>query len=182
MNAYHRDPRELLAKLPVGFLSQDTRLCELSTASGSGVPTGTLLVHKLRGWEEINLGFRYAVEALSGDAFLELNAVLASFRWRGPRPEKPAPPGTVMPLAPPPEVRTPLGTTLSSTGYCPESGIWECGHPNDRYGRRQYYQKGRPFHDAALPARRGLIGWLRRDPDELWVPTTWTLVEYRDEL
>ena len=72
MNAYHRDPRELLAKLPVGFLSQDTRLCELSTASGSDVPTGTLLVHKLRGWEEINLGFRYAVEALSGDAFLEL--------------------------------------------------------------------------------------------------------------
>ena len=72
MNAYHRDPRELLARLPVGFLSQDTRLCELSTASGSGVPTGTLLVHKLRGWEEINLGFRYAVEALSGDAFLEL--------------------------------------------------------------------------------------------------------------
>ena len=113
-----------------------------------------------------------------GDFLAMWDAVLGSFRWRGIRPDKPVKPGTV---PQPPVSRTPLGTTLSSTGYCPESGIWECGNPNDRYGRRQYYQKGRPFHGAALPARRGLIGWLRRDPDELWVPTTWTLVDYKDE-
>ena len=54
------------------LLAQDTRLLELAFPSDGGIPRDKLLADRLCGWEEVNVGFRYEVEALSDDAFLEL--------------------------------------------------------------------------------------------------------------
>ncbi|HWQ07954.1 MAG TPA: contractile injection system protein, VgrG/Pvc8 family, partial [Holophaga sp.] len=57
------------------LLAQDTRLLEVGFPTDSGIPQDKLLAHRLRGWEEVNAGFRYELEALSDDAFLELKAL-----------------------------------------------------------------------------------------------------------
>ena len=53
-------------------LSQATRLVELVFSADSGIPSNKLLVHRLTGWEEINVGFRFEVHVLSDDAFIAL--------------------------------------------------------------------------------------------------------------
>lgn len=57
------------------FIAQDTRLVELKPSEDAGLPEGELLARRVTGWEAVNVGFRYEVEALSPDAFLELKTL-----------------------------------------------------------------------------------------------------------
>ena len=57
------------------LLAQDTRLLEVGFPADGGIPEDKLLAHRLTGWEAINEGFRYELEVLSDDAFLELKAL-----------------------------------------------------------------------------------------------------------
>lgn len=63
-----RNPGGMFQRL----LAQDTRLLELAFGAVAEGPVDKLVAHGLRGWEEINAGFRYEAEVLSDDAFLEL--------------------------------------------------------------------------------------------------------------
>lgn len=64
-----------LEELFRSFLAQDTRLVGLHPSLNAGFPDGTLLARRVTGWEAVNEGFRYEVEVLSPDAFLELKAL-----------------------------------------------------------------------------------------------------------
>ena len=57
------------------LIGQDTRLVELHLAADSGVPDSKLLAHRITGYEAVNDGFRFEVEVLSSDAFLELKSL-----------------------------------------------------------------------------------------------------------
>ncbi len=56
-------------------IAQDTRLLELYTSADSGIANNTLLVHRLHGTEAINELFRYEIQVLSTDAFMELKSM-----------------------------------------------------------------------------------------------------------
>ena len=53
-------------------LSQETRLLGLHPSADSGLDDESFVVHRLTGWEQVNLGFRYEVQVLSADAYLPL--------------------------------------------------------------------------------------------------------------
>ncbi len=55
---------------------QTTRLLKVNLASSSGIQENTLLPHRLTGIDAINQGFRYELEVLSSDTFIELKDLL----------------------------------------------------------------------------------------------------------
>lgn len=68
---------DLLSSFASAF-TQETRLLKLEFGSGSGIAEGRLLPHRLQGWEEINEGFRYELEALSSDSSIPLDSLLGT--------------------------------------------------------------------------------------------------------
>ena len=60
-----------------GYLGQTTRLVELHPSADSGIPDSKLLAHRITGYEAINEGFRFEIEVMSSDAFIELKELEA---------------------------------------------------------------------------------------------------------
>ena len=127
--------------------------------------------------------------SLSEKEFLAMwDAVLESFRWRGPKPgavkpNKDAPSGGAvsdmgqnpnLPIKP----RAPLGTTLTTNERCTQTGIWECAHRDNQGDPKREFQEHQTLPEALLDTKRGLLGKLLGRPAGILVDTTWTLVGY----
>jgi hypothetical protein len=130
--------------------------------------------------------------SLSEQEFLAMwDAVLESFRWRGPKPgtgkpsqDSPAGAGSPVsgiPPSAPPKPHAALGTRIRSGGRCPQAGIWACAHGGNLGGAKHTFGEGEELPAAVLDTHRGWFGKLMGRPAETVVDTVWTLEGYLDE-
>ncbi|WP_005032981.1 type VI secretion system Vgr family protein [Holophaga foetida] len=68
---------ESVTDLLNAFISQATRLLEIRFSPDSGIPEGKFLVHRIKGEERVNWGFRYEVWVFSQDAHFPLKTLLS---------------------------------------------------------------------------------------------------------
>jgi len=116
--------------------------------------------------------------SLSEAEFLAMwDAVLESFRWRGPKPGTGSP-VSEMPPAAAPRPRSALGTRIRSGERCPEAGTWTCAHGENLGGAKRVFREGEELPAAVLDVRRGWFGTLMGRPAETVVDTVWTLAGY----
>jgi hypothetical protein len=130
--------------------------------------------------------------SLSEQEFLAMwDAVLESFRWRGPKPgtgkpsqDSPAGAGSpvsVIPPSAPPRPRAALGTRLKSGERCTQAGIWACAHGGNLGGAKRVFREGEELPEAVLDTHRGWFGKLTGRSAETVVCTVWILEGYPDE-
>ncbi|TDR72437.1 T6SS immunity protein Tli4 family protein, partial [Paludibacterium purpuratum] len=80
------------------------------------------------------------------------------------------------PAAPKAPDRLPLGSKVASGRPCPESGLWQCTHPQAT-PRQQSFTIGQTLPSVLVPNQRSLWQKLKGAPEELAIDSEWELVQ-----